>query len=137
MLPKDRDHHLMMAITLQSFGLVGAQDQPIAIGSGVLRSHRDGHLLAAAVIVGRMPGEPPTVLTPRIRPSLLDWLIGTPVRTPLADPALEVVRAISASLASGATTIRRDLLAAAYRAGLTAKDLRSASPGIGLERPSA
>ena len=95
---------------------------------------RAAHLLSAAVSVGRLPGEPATILPPRTRPSLMALLVGAPVHTPLADPALEVVRAISASLARGAATIRRDLLLAAHRAGLTPNDLGFAFPGIGMER---
>jgi hypothetical protein len=90
-------------------------------------------VLVAAVAVGRLPGEPPTILEPRDKQSLLASLIGRTTRTPLSDPALEVVRAISASLANGAATIRGDLLTAAFRAGLTSGHLRTAFPWLRLD----
>jgi hypothetical protein len=94
-------------------------------------------LLAAAAAVGRLPGEPPVIIAPRAKPWLLGFLIGSPVRRPLSDPALEVVRAISASLANGAAAVNGDLLAAAYQAGLTPRHLRATFPNLRLdERPS-
>jgi hypothetical protein len=90
-------------------------------------------ILVAAVAVGRLPGEPPTILEPRGKPSVLASLFRRTTRTPLSDPALEVVRAISASLANGAATIRGDLLSAAFRAGLTSGHLRTAFPWLRLD----
>ncbi|MHA6767110.1 hypothetical protein [Sphingobium ummariense] len=93
-------------------------------------------LIAAAVAVGRMPGEPATVIDPEVRPSLFARLFGGPTRAALANPRLEVVRAISASLARGATDVRADLLAAAQKVGLTADELRQTFPELTvLRRP--
>lgn len=89
-------------------------------------------LVAAAVEVGRMPGEPPVILKPALRPSLLARLVGIRPHGPLADPRLEVLRAISASLNRGVVRIGGDLLAAAYEVGWTADDLRHLFPGIAL-----
>jgi hypothetical protein len=86
-------------------------------------------LVAAAVETGRLPGEPPVILPPLTRPSLLTRMIGTRRRGPLADPRLEVLRAISASLAKGVAQIGDDLLAAAHRVGWTSDDLRRTFPG--------
>lgn len=90
-------------------------------------------VLVAAVAVGRLPGEPPTILEHRDKRSVLASLFGRTTRTPLSDPALEVVRAISASLANGAATVRGDLLSAAFRAGLTSGHLRTAFPLLRLD----
>jgi hypothetical protein len=54
----------------------------------------------------------------------------------LADPRLEVLRAISASLSRGMAQIGDDLLAAAYRAGWTSHDLRRAFPDIVVGQPT-
>lgn len=91
----------------------------------------DSHpLVAAAIAIGRMPGEPPRILpAPR---GWLAWIIGSRVRRPLADPALEVARAISASLARGEAMIRRELMVAAEGAGWSRVDLRRAFPGASI-----
>ena len=87
-------------------------------------------LIAAAVAAGRLPGEPAMILPKPTGPSLLAWLIGARRRGPLADPRLEVLRAISASLANGVAQIAGELLAAAHRVGWTADDLRRTFPGV-------
>jgi hypothetical protein len=89
-------------------------------------------LIIAAVAAGRLPGEPAIVLTSRGRRPLLARLFGSRVRSPLADPRLEVVRAISASLSTGMGIIRADLLAAADHVGLNRDDLCRAFPGIAI-----
>lgn len=91
-------------------------------------------ILAAAVAAGRLPGEPAKVLRPSARRSALTWVLGRPVHSPLADPRLEVVRAISASLARGLGHIRADLAAAAEGAGLTSEEIGLAFPGIRFEQ---
>jgi hypothetical protein len=68
--------------------------------------------------------------------SLFAHIFGTRVRGPLADPRLEVLRAISASLAKGVVSIGGDLLDAARRAGWTADDLLSTFPGAVLDHNS-
>lgn len=94
-------------------------------------------LIAAAVAAGRLPGEPATVLVPPIRRSLLRRIFGGQEHSPLADPRLEVVRAISASLSRGVAQIQGDLLAAAFRTGLTRDELARAFPGVAIEASSA
>lgn len=83
-------------------------------------------LVAAAIAIGRMPGEPPAILP--VRHGWLAWMIGVRGRLPLADPRLEVLRAISASLARGERAIRTELLVAAEQAGWSRADLRRAFP---------
>ncbi|PCD04308.1 hypothetical protein COC42_08505 [Sphingomonas spermidinifaciens] len=90
--------------------------------------------IAIAIAIGRMPGEPPKILPAMQRVSLIAWLAGTRSRRPLADPQLEVVRAISASLARGASAIRHDLLTAVLLAGWTIEDLRLAFPDVPVSR---
>lgn len=80
-------------------------------------------LVRAAIAIGRLPGEPATVLHPGKRRFLLALLLGRKSHGPLADPRLEVIRAISASLSRGVGTIRRDLIAAAAKAGWSRDDL--------------
>lgn len=92
-------------------------------------------LVVAAVAVGRMPGEPARILAPGAPLPLLARLIGARPHLPLADPRLEVLRAISASLAMGAATIGDELLAAALRVDWTKGDLRRAFAGIPLQLP--
>lgn len=93
-------------------------------------------LIAAAVAAGRLPGEPPVILRPSTQPSWLMRVVGTRRRGPLADPRLEVLRAISASLSRGMAQIGDDLLAAAYRAGWTFHDLRRAFPDVPVGQPT-
>ena len=92
-------------------------------------------LAAAAVAAGRMPGEPATVLAPR-PPTLLARLLGFRPRSPLADPRLEVLRAISATLARGVAQIGADFVVAAQRVGWTVDDLRRTFPGVPIQAPA-
>lgn len=93
-------------------------------------------LVAAAVATGRLPGEPASVLQPGARRSILARLFSSHVKCPLADPRLEVLRAISASLSNGEAHISRDHAAAAYRVGWTPDDLGNVFPGARLEQAS-
>lgn len=87
-------------------------------------------LVAAAIAIGRMPGEPAAVLPVRQRPHLASVIFGRKIRSPLADPRLEVIRAISAWLASGFDTIRADLVAEAAEVGWSPGDLSILFPGL-------
>lgn len=91
-------------------------------------------LIEAAVAIGRMPGEAPLVL-PSSR-TWKPWELLARVRrpTPLADPRLEVLRAISASLARGVAEISVELVVAASRAGWTLDDLNRTFPGVSMTR---
>lgn len=89
-------------------------------------------LVAAAVAIGRLPGEPAEILASVAQPNLLAILFGTRRRGPLADPRLEVLRAISASLSRGAAAIRRDLVVAASQVGWTTDDLRRTFPDVAV-----
>lgn len=91
-------------------------------------------LIEAAVAVGRMPGEAPLVLTATGKRTLWALLFRTRRPTPLADPRLEVLRAISASLARGVAEISVELAAAAGRAGCTPDDLNRTFPGVPMMR---
>ena len=106
----------------------------IGIGTELANAKWSATLIAAAVATGRMPGEPSTVLQPQARRPILARLFGSQVKGPLADPRLEVLRAISASLSNGEAQIRRDLVAAAYRVGWTPDDLGATFPGVRLEQ---
>jgi hypothetical protein len=90
-------------------------------------------MLLAAAAAGRAPGEAAVILPPQRRRTLLARLVGMRMRSPLADPRLEVVRAISASLRKGAAHIRADLIAAADHVGLTPLDLSRTFPGVAVE----
>jgi hypothetical protein len=85
-------------------------------------------LVAVAVAAGRMPNEPATILDPAARPTFIARLFGFRRYRPLADPRLEVLRAISASLTRGVARISEDLLEAAHRVGWTDDDLRRVFP---------
>lgn len=87
-------------------------------------------LVATAIGIGRMAGEPASVLSAERRTRRLAWLFGRTKRSPLADPRLEVIRAISAWLARGNGAIRSDLVAAAAHAGWSRNDLRSIFPTV-------
>ncbi|MBB5712947.1 hypothetical protein [Sphingomonas xinjiangensis] len=89
-------------------------------------------LVAAAIEIGRMPGEPAAVLPARQRPLLLGYLFGRKTHRPLADPRLEVIRAISASLTRGIDTIRADLITAAAKVGWSRNDLSLMFPAVSL-----
>jgi hypothetical protein len=80
-------------------------------------------LVTAAIAIGRMPGEPAVVLRGVQRPHLLTYIFGKKIHAPLADPRLEVIRAISASLSRGIGTIRSDLITAAAKVGWSSEDL--------------
>jgi hypothetical protein len=97
------------------------------------RSDPSPALVAAAIAVGRLPGEPAAILEVRTRPQLLSSLFGLRTRRPLSDPRLEILRAISASLTRGVARIGADLVAAAHRTGWTDDDLRRTFPGIALD----
>lgn len=84
-------------------------------------------LIAAALAIGRMPGEPARVLGP---PAPFARIFGTRRPGPLADPRLEVLRAISASRAKGIADISAELATAARRAGWTLDALRHIFPGL-------
>jgi hypothetical protein len=90
-------------------------------------------LIAAAVAIGRLPGEPAIIIDPIVRPGIVSHLFGLRTRRPLSDPRLEILRAISASLARGVARIGADLVAAAHRRGWSDDDLRRAFPGVALE----
>ena len=92
-------------------------------------------LITAAVAVGRMPGEPATILAAAPAPTLLTRIFGFRRPAPLSDPRLEVLRAISASLTKGVAQIGEDLVAAAHRAGWNNDDLHRAFPGVALQIP--
>lgn len=100
-----------------------------------MRAGWTASLVAAAIAIGRLRGEPGTVLRQETRPSILSRLLGSRVKGPLADPRLEVIRAISASLAHDSAHIRGDLAAAAYRVGWTPDDLGRTFPGVRVDRP--
>lgn len=89
--------------------------------------------VAAAVALGRMPGEPANILKPGRPRSLIARLFGAKAYNPLANPRLEVVRAISASLTRGAMRIDAELVAAARRAGWTTEDLGKTFPGVPMQ----
>ncbi len=91
-------------------------------------------LVAMAVAIGRLRGEPATVLQPGTRQSIFARLLGSRTNAPLADPRLEVIRAISAFLTHGGAHIRSDLTAAAYRVGWTPDDLDRTFPGACIEQ---
>jgi hypothetical protein len=93
-------------------------------------------LVAAAIAIGRMPGEPAVVLTARQRPHLLSIIFGRRAWVPLADPRLEVIRAISASLSRGIDAIRADLIADAVKAGWSRSDLSVLFPALSLRAES-
>lgn len=78
-------------------------------------------LAATAIAIGRLPGEPPAILPHRR--GWLSRIAGLRVRRPLADPRLEILRAISASLTRGDAAGRRVLVAAAMQAGWSRGDL--------------
>lgn len=80
-------------------------------------------LIAAAVAVGRMPGEPDRIIEPAPPRGWFDELLRGRRPSPLADPRLEVLRAISASLARRPSEFPADLVAAADRSGWTLHDL--------------
>lgn len=105
--------------------------KPCAYGAKQRQTAFD--LIAAAAAVGKLPGEPAFVLVPPARPSIFRRLFGDQTHSPLADPRLEVVRAISASLSRGVAQVRGDLLAAAYRVGLTPDELGRAFPGVAID----
>jgi hypothetical protein len=96
-------------------------------------ARRTASLVAAAVAIGRLRGEPDTVLQPGRRQSILGRLFGSRTRVPLADPRLEVIRAISAFLTNGGAHIRCDLTVAAWRVGWTPDDLGRTFPGVRIE----
>lgn len=89
-------------------------------------------LIAAAIAIGRMPGEPAAVLYAKQRLRLLADLVGSKAHASLADPRLEVIRAISASLTRGIGVIRADLVAAAANVGWTRDDLSLMFPAVPL-----
>lgn len=91
-------------------------------------------LVAMAIAIGRLRGEPGTVLQPGRRRSIFARLLGSRAKAPLADPRLEVIRAISAFLTNGGAHIRSDLTAAAYRVGWTPDDLGTTFPGVCIEQ---
>ena len=93
-------------------------------------------LVAAAIAIGRLPGEPAVVLAARRRPDLLSFIFGRRARVPLADPRLEVIRAISASLSRGFDTIRADLIADAAKAGWSRSDLSMLFPALSFRAES-
>jgi hypothetical protein len=93
-------------------------------------------LIIAAVAVGRMSGEPAMVLHPLPRLSLLRRIFGIRRSNPLSDPRLEVLRAISASLAKGVAQIGEEFVAAAHRVGWTNDDLGRAFPGVPMRVPA-
>lgn len=101
---------------------------PVACAEG--RGPSFPYLVAAAIAVGRMPGEPADVLHARQRPRFLAYLFGSKAHGPLADPRLEVIRAISASLSHGIGSMRADLVAAAVRVGWTQDDLSLMFPAV-------
>jgi hypothetical protein len=78
---------------------------PPAQGPGPLARAMGSARIAAAVAAGRMPGEPAIILHPRLRPSPLARLVGMRQHRPLADPRLEILRAISAALTQGRAQI--------------------------------
>lgn len=92
------------------------------------RDPRLRSLVAAAIAIGRMPGEPAAVLHAVKRHGLLANLFGGKGHGPLADPRLEVVRAISASLSRGVGAIRGDLVSAAVKVGWSGDDLGEMFP---------
>lgn len=89
-----------------------------------------GSLVSTAMAIGRMPGEPAAVLRAGQRPRLLTRIFGRKIHGPLADPRLEVIRAISASLSRGIGTIRADLITAAAKVGWSREDLSCMFPAI-------
>jgi hypothetical protein len=94
-------------------------------------------LIQAAIKAGRMRGEPAVILKPRASRSFLTRMLGARVPGPLADPRLEVLRAISAALAGGIAQIGGELAVAAKQVGWTPEDLRRIFPGVvirGLQR---
>ena len=93
-------------------------------------------LVAAAIAIGRMPGEPAVVLRAGQRPRLLALLFGRKKHGPLADPRLEVIRAISAALSRGGDTIRADLITDAAKAGWSRNDLVSMFPTLSVRAAS-
>lgn len=93
-------------------------------------------LVATAIGIGRMAGEPASVLHTGRGTRLLAWLSGRRNHGPLADPRLEVVRAISAWLACGNNAIRGDLVAAAMSVGWSRDDLYSFFPAVAPGTPS-
>ena len=93
-------------------------------------------LVAAAIAIGRMPGEPAAIVDSRQHPAPLTFLFGRKTRGPLADPRLEVIRAISASVTRGIGTIRADLIVAAANAGWTLDDLSLLFPAVSLRAAS-
>lgn len=92
-------------------------------------------LVATAVALGRIPGEPAHVLKVQRQPGLLARLFHKQAHSPLADPRLEVMRAISASLSRGMAQIGEELVAAAHRAGWSSDDLRQTFPGVPVRLP--
>lgn len=85
-------------------------------------------LIAAAVAVGQLPGEPARVIEASRSRGWLHDLFRLRLPTPLADPRLEVLRAISASLVKRPNEIPAHLLSAAIRVGWSIPDLRRLFP---------
>jgi hypothetical protein len=83
-----------------------------------------------------MPGEPATVIHVRQRTRFFAYLFGQKTHGPLADPRLEVIRAISASLTRGIGSIGADLIAAAAKVGWTRDDLSVMFPAVSLRAAS-
>ncbi|KTF68290.1 hypothetical protein ATB93_14925 [Sphingomonas sp. WG] len=75
------------------------------------------------------------MLRPTTRRTLRALILGAKAHCPLADPRLEVLRAISASLARGAGAIGRELMAAAQDVGWSIGDLGKAFPGVPMPLP--
>lgn len=94
------------------------------------------NLIAAAVAVGQMPGEPARLLEATRSRGWLHDLFRLRRPTPLADPRLEVLRAISASLVKRPSEIPANLVCAANQAGWSISDLRRLFPAASIGSPA-
>jgi hypothetical protein len=121
-----------MSQTRAGFSPLPTQDEQSSIAVLQVGQSNLTPLVAAAIAIGRMPGEPATILRANPRPHLLAYLLGVKTHGPLADPRLEVIRAISASLSRGINTIRADLVTAAANVGWSRDDLSLLFPTASL-----
>lgn len=110
--------------------------EPSKVGFAAGAGYHLRSLVAAAIAIGRMPGEPAVVLRAGQRPLLLALLFGRRRHGPLADPRLEVIRAISAALSRGVDTVRADLITDAAKAGWSRNDLVSMFPTLPVRAAS-
>lgn len=97
----------------------------------------EGARIRQAIELGRRAGEPAHIIPQTGSRGLTGWILNNQRKRPLADPRLEVIRALSSVLDKAPKTIDRALTDAMQQVGWKLADLQLFFPSFAWHRITA